>query len=702
MILDTFDQANIETGEGFESGEFEVDNTLAMIVLRDKIYVQPKLAMVREVMSNARDANRENKCFRTPIEVELDDSNNTLLIRDSGIGISPERLKFFTTYGGSTKRSSNTQTGGWGLGCKSPFAVSDQFTIKTVWKGSTGRHEATYLMFINASNKSACTCLSQRDVPSTTHTGTEVSIPIPEDEIVEFRRHAESIAQYWDHPLVSNSVRPKFGWLAGRSSHTPVEEGCNYCLGKGIVLDGIHYNFSADKFSEFPADLKVFAKQLCFFFNTGEVDVNPTREDINYTSPRTFEAIYESSHKAKEAIKAAVLAELEDLRDTPLFAALKLHGMTGQHSLVAKEVMAQLLLPDVEAYVRAHTLNVDHFRVVVKNSGTGSPLYNSYKAKNLSSDMRESKLDDTKVMHLAKPDVAFVLQDIHKTRINTYVRGGLEKYSTLVIVPTTADSPTGINNNAFSVVAKLVAELPTLKDIPVIPLSSFPQVKAPKGDNPTRRKTVPKEKLRNMRNGGTVTKRLTSSKRGGVFLISSYAKGYTLNGNRFDENGVDRMAEAHTISSHYDTHNLPSDLPVWGVKPSAFKQLGKGWITPYEFKEIASKRKLNQGALLVKAFETLEFLPKIKTPDQLRVFANKLGPSKMRSFFLRVLDTPFVRLTGRLELATDEEDRFTGDIAPVLDGLLDHYPLLKGLTTYHYTDKVLEKEVITYIRAKKV
>ena len=57
-------------------------------------------------------------------------------IKDFGPGISPDRMSnIFIQYTASTKRDDNVQTGGFGLGAKTPFAYSNSFVIVTVMNG---------------------------------------------------------------------------------------------------------------------------------------------------------------------------------------------------------------------------------------------------------------------------------------------------------------------------------------------------------------------------------------------------------------------------------------------------------------------------------------------------------------------------------------------------------------------------------------
>ena len=116
-----------------EGSLFSIDTSNHFIfdLLRSKIYENPIKAICREVSCNARDANRSVGKGDVPIEITVPSYNNlSLIIKDCGPGISPYLIEnIFIKYAASTKRDDNTQTGGFGLGAKTPFAYTDSFTI---------------------------------------------------------------------------------------------------------------------------------------------------------------------------------------------------------------------------------------------------------------------------------------------------------------------------------------------------------------------------------------------------------------------------------------------------------------------------------------------------------------------------------------------------------------------------------------------
>lgn len=119
------------------------DDAELMNVLSKALYTDQILAVVRECLCNAWDAHVEAGVTDKPFEVTLTDDE--LTIRDFGNGIPFEKIgPIYGTYGGSTKKHDGKQTGGFGLGCKSPFAYGDHFEV-TSWS-VLDKHMTVYQM----------------------------------------------------------------------------------------------------------------------------------------------------------------------------------------------------------------------------------------------------------------------------------------------------------------------------------------------------------------------------------------------------------------------------------------------------------------------------------------------------------------------------------------------------------------------------
>ncbi|MCJ8274205.1 MAG: hypothetical protein MJK04_33015, partial [Psychrosphaera sp.] len=113
---------NLRQSQDFKSYSFGIkDSGLAHIfnVLRNQLYSDKILAVIREYSANAIDAHVEMDKASTPIKVTLPNKLNLKLkVRDFGRGLTETEIaEIYAMYGESTKRGSNAQIGQLGLGC---------------------------------------------------------------------------------------------------------------------------------------------------------------------------------------------------------------------------------------------------------------------------------------------------------------------------------------------------------------------------------------------------------------------------------------------------------------------------------------------------------------------------------------------------------------------------------------------------------
>lgn len=205
MQLKQTENTEIVIGGGKER-MFSIDdsNDVIFSILRDKMYSNKIGAVCREVASNSRDANREAGLATMNSEIEFTDSDamyglgdTCIVFRDFGIGITPDRMEnVFMKYAASTKRSSNSQTGGFGLGAKTPFAYTDSFIIKTVCDVDGKRMEYVYNAIIDKTGKGKMIDLSEAE--TTANTGTEIIIPVlTNEDRYNFEKECYYATMFW-------------------------------------------------------------------------------------------------------------------------------------------------------------------------------------------------------------------------------------------------------------------------------------------------------------------------------------------------------------------------------------------------------------------------------------------------------------------------------------------------------------------------
>mgnify|MGYP001029140456 CR=1 FL=1 len=170
-------------------------------LMSNSVYQDKFGSIVREVVSNAVDANAEvSSTQRVQVTLvnkrSLSHAVGEFRVRDFGLGISPDRIEnIFTQYFASTKRDTNDQIGGFGIGAKSPFAYSPVFQVITHIDGVRRQ----YLLEKSSSDR---TCSLINTGETTEDNGTEIVIPVTDHEgIYNFVSAMENQLMLMSHQL---------------------------------------------------------------------------------------------------------------------------------------------------------------------------------------------------------------------------------------------------------------------------------------------------------------------------------------------------------------------------------------------------------------------------------------------------------------------------------------------------------------------
>lgn len=184
---------------------------LIVDLLMRNMYSNPTGACVRELVSNAMDANVEAGRGSIPIEVTLnisDVASNTdlyeLRIRDFGLGITPDKMSKMVEFGYSTKRegeNSDNFIGAFGVGLKSLFNVSEQAFIKSYTPEGKGYE---YIGYRNEEGNRVITLLNEFTY-SAYPLGTEIKLVV--DKAMSDKLIKEvSVNCCWFRPSISTNI----------------------------------------------------------------------------------------------------------------------------------------------------------------------------------------------------------------------------------------------------------------------------------------------------------------------------------------------------------------------------------------------------------------------------------------------------------------------------------------------------------------
>jgi hypothetical protein len=156
--------------------EFEIDPSASSFIiemLSSRLYTDPLIAVVRELITNALDASPTGKPIRIDVEKRPQDLI-MLSVQDDGVGMGTECVKsVLSKVGASTKNHDNKAHGGYGIGLLSVFAVSEQAQIDTVSDGVYFR----YLLHRNERNVPSISLVEQWPAREG-ECGTRINVPI--------------------------------------------------------------------------------------------------------------------------------------------------------------------------------------------------------------------------------------------------------------------------------------------------------------------------------------------------------------------------------------------------------------------------------------------------------------------------------------------------------------------------------------------
>jgi hypothetical protein len=291
-------------------------------VLRNQLYSDKILAVIREYSCNAVDANVEAGKSATPISVSLPNRLcSTFKVRDFGNGLTDADIHdIYAFYGESTKRKSNAMIGQLGLGSKSAFAYGDNFVINSFVNGVKN----TYNAFIDDSQVGQIAKLGSEATTETN--GVEIVISVKDCDYEVFRTKAEGLFKHFKvQPIVkgaavdltkSECVLSGSFWGIYASQFTS-----NFAL---AVMGNIAYPIDFYSLKSTDDNLtKLLSANLVIEFEIGELDISASREKLQYTD-RAIKAIIAKTDKILSEMNAKVEEKLKNCET--LFQAKKVFG----------------------------------------------------------------------------------------------------------------------------------------------------------------------------------------------------------------------------------------------------------------------------------------------------------------------------------------------------------------------------------------
>lgn len=249
-------------------------------VLASNLYSDKVSAVIRELSCNAADAHAEAGIPEIPFEVDLPKNNNGtnyFRVRDFGLGLNAEQIEdVFTVFFSSTKIGSKSYTGAFGLGCKSPFAITDSFFVNSYINGRK--------YYYHCHKNNGIPAISfQKEEPTNQKTGLEIIIPLSSFSAREWFDKASDIFEYF-------KTRPKVNCEINYFNQTDgYQYGNNWentkSRGAWVVMSNVRYALDINKIDENIVNKDFHHKNIGIVYHlpSRSIEVTPSREGISYT-----------------------------------------------------------------------------------------------------------------------------------------------------------------------------------------------------------------------------------------------------------------------------------------------------------------------------------------------------------------------------------------------------------------------------------
>ena len=440
MIVTEARSSTVETNLGTVATRFKIKASARAFKILSGFYSDPVAAIPRELGANAWDSHVKDKNTETPFEVHVP---NTLepwfSVRDFGTGLAPKDIDtIYTTYFESTKTGDNDTDGCMGLGSKTPFNYTDNFTV-TSWFGGL---KSTYNCFIDEGGGPSIIQLASE--PSHERNGMLVKFAVKQADITTFvNKIRQAYLPFRNRPKLIGIHTINFpeikyehsgdGWamqhvgteshgsraLMGNYSYPIASSVYGWSSCKGITDDELR--IARNLLSNGYFDLQ---------FSIGDLDVTPNKEQLQYdVDDRTRAAIIKRAVAASAELSKRVM---DTLKPATLWEAMTLHWMYNSYNNPAdqtiRRIMGTINIPFngrmiEDSSIRKHTI------FTILNSGktvdlTTVPFY-SVKMVDYSLNKNRFKISANEEYRVTNKNRTIVLYtnevNLKKARVKKYI-----------------------------------------------------------------------------------------------------------------------------------------------------------------------------------------------------------------------------------------------------------------------------------------
>lgn len=298
---------------GLDSHQFQMKaSAKAFSILSSGLYSNKVQAVIRELSCNAYDSQVEAGTADLPFDVKLPRYNDkTFSVRDYGTGLTEEKIyNVYTTYFESTKTESNDYVGALGLGSKSPFCMSESFTIDSYVDGK----QMTFVAFIGKTGMPEISKVNEAETNEPN--GLKVSFETSED-IYKFEMEAQSLFKWFpvkpnivsENNFDINLIEPlrSLSDTVKVYPHSAFGYSERILIKQGTVVYPISNSIISQHFSDFSY---LATMNLVIEVPLGQVDITASRESLSFVE-MTVENLKAKFTEISELINDKITEEFQ-------------------------------------------------------------------------------------------------------------------------------------------------------------------------------------------------------------------------------------------------------------------------------------------------------------------------------------------------------------------------------------------------------
>lgn len=290
------------------TSDFKIRNSAkAFKILSDGLYSNKIRAIVRELSCNAIDSHVAAGKADIPIEVHLPTVfESWFSVKDFGIGLNHEEVSnIYTTYFESTKTESNDFIGALGLGSKSPFSYTENFTVIAIKDGV----KRIYSAFINQQGVPSVALMSEDATEE--GNGVEVKFSVTNrNDYHTFEYEAKSVFSWFKNtPKITGSQTTIDRINYEEKDILPGIHRLSSNFGSHAIMGNIAYPIRVSQETrQSLGDLaRMLECSLAIEFDIGDLDFTASREELSYI-PLTVNSI----KKKLESLSAHLETHIEE------------------------------------------------------------------------------------------------------------------------------------------------------------------------------------------------------------------------------------------------------------------------------------------------------------------------------------------------------------------------------------------------------